>query len=143
MVGRIANVSPSAIDLPLPSHVHAEATRLRAELRNGGRLYVCAGRLVRSKRVDRIVDYVATADACVPAERRMLVVLGDGPDRARIESIANRWRLDARFLGTLPRPNALAWISAADEFVHASEAEGLSTVLREAAMMNVPITQLA
>jgi len=102
-------------------------------------LYVCAARLVPSKRVDRVIDYVASTPR---APAPVLVILGDGPSRAQLEEQAHRWRMDARFLGTMSRPETLTWIGAADEVVHASRAEGLSTVLREAEQLGVKVTRL-
>jgi len=101
-------------------------------------LYVCAGRLVRSKRVDRVIDYVAGRREGQP----ILVVIGDGPERARLETLAANWRIDVRFLGTMPRRETLVWIAAADELVHASIAEGMSTVVREAEHLGVKVTML-
>jgi teichuronic acid biosynthesis glycosyltransferase TuaC len=101
-------------------------------------LYVCAGRLVRSKRVDRVIDYVAGRREGQP----ILVVIGDGPERARLEKLARRWQIDVRFLGNTPRRETLTWIGAADELVHASIAEGMSTVVREAEQLGVKITML-
>ena len=75
-----------------------------------------------------MIDYVASQRA----EQPILVVIGDGPERARLEQLAHRWQIDVRFLGNTPRREALAWIGAADELVHASIAEGMSTVVREA-----------
>jgi teichuronic acid biosynthesis glycosyltransferase TuaC len=100
---------------------------------------VCAGRLVPSKRVDKVIDYVASKPNRSDA---LLVVLGDGPERPHLEQRARRWQLDARFLGMTPRRDALAWIGAADEVVHASRAEGLSTVVREAEELGVPVVRL-
>ena len=74
---------------------------------------------------------------------RVLVVLGDGPQRSHLERLANAWQMDVRFLGKTSRREALGWIGAADELVHASQVEGLSTVLREASHLGVPITILA
>lgn len=103
------------------------------------RLFVTAARLVPSKRVDKVIDYVAESRrACAP----VLVVLGDGPLRPHLEQVARRWQLDARFLGKTPRREALSWIGAADEFVHASRTEGLSTVVREAEHLGVKVTLL-
>lgn len=103
------------------------------------RLFVTAARLVPSKRIDKVIDYVAESRKdCAP----VLVVLGDGPLRPHLEEVAQRWRLDARFLGKTPRKDALSWIGAADEFVHASRAEGLSTVVREAEHLGVKVTLL-
>jgi teichuronic acid biosynthesis glycosyltransferase TuaC len=119
--------------------VRAEA-RARRERLAGRRLYVCAGRLVPSKRVDKVIDYVASARGRDAGKDPVLVVLGDGPEKPRLERLAHRWHMDVRFLGTTPRPEALAWIGAADEVVHASHAEGLSTVVREAEHLGVPVT---
>lgn len=68
--------------------------------------------------------------------------LGDGPERARLEKLAREWQIDVRFLGNTPRREALAWIGAADELVHASIAEGISTVVREAEHLGVKVTVL-
>jgi len=133
-VERIACIVPPPLDVP---DVRAEASAHRRAL-GARRLYVCAGRLVPSKRVDRVIDYVASAHG-----DRTLVVLGDGPERARLERIARAWRIDARFLGTTSRRETLGWIGAADELVHASRVEGLSTVVREASALGVPVTFLA
>jgi teichuronic acid biosynthesis glycosyltransferase TuaC len=132
-IERIGCIVPPAIDVP---DVGADVKAKRRAVA-GRKLYVCAGRLVRSKRVDRVIDYVASADG-----ERMLVVLGDGPERSRLERIAREWQLDARFLGTTTRREALGWIGAADELVHASRVEGLSTVVREASVLGVPVTFL-
>ena len=41
------------------------------------------------------------------------------------------------------RRETLAWLAAADEVIHASEAEGLSTVVREAEHFGVAVTMLS
>ncbi|MDB4937023.1 MAG: hypothetical protein JWP87_3995 [Labilithrix sp.] len=133
-VRAIATIAPSPLAM---LDVDAEVRARRSTL--GARpLYVCAGRLVRSKRVDRVIDYVAGQRA----EKPILVVIGDGPERERLEKLAQRWQIDVRFLGNTPRREALAWIGAADELVHASIAEGMSTVVREAEQLGVKITVL-
>jgi glycosyltransferase involved in cell wall biosynthesis len=116
-----------------------DAARARKDQFADRRLYVCAGRLVPSKRVDRVIDYVASVR---DENNPVLVVLGDGPERMRLEKIARAWKLDVRFEGTTPRHETLAWIGAADELVHASRSEGLSTVVREAEQLGVPVTRL-
>jgi teichuronic acid biosynthesis glycosyltransferase TuaC len=115
------------------------SARARRKALAGRPLYVCAGRLVRSKRVDKVIDYVASTPHETPP---ILVVLGDGPERAWLERVAARWRMDARFLGRLPRTETLTWIGAADELIHASHAEGLSTVVREAETLGVKVRLL-
>jgi glycosyltransferase involved in cell wall biosynthesis len=130
----IATIAPSPLAM---LDVHEEVRARRSAV--GSRpLYVCAGRLVRSKRVDRVIDYVASQREDKP----ILVVIGDGPERARLELLAQHWAIDVRFLGNTPRRETLAWIGAADELVHASIAEGMSTVMREAEELGVKITVL-
>lgn len=135
-VERIALVRPCALTMP---DVRDEAARRRREF-DGRRLYVCAGRLVASKRVDKVIDYVASGAGDRSA--RVLVVIGDGPERSRLEHQARRWGVDIRFMGTRSRRDTLAWLGAADEIVHASMAEGLSTVIREAEHLGVRLTTL-
>jgi glycosyltransferase involved in cell wall biosynthesis len=138
-VTAIAVVAPS----PLGTIDVAHEVRARRDQLKGRKLYVCAARLVASKRIDRVIDYVATQRReTLPGAAPLLVVVGDGPQRAHLEQLASRWMLDARFVGRVTRSEALAWIGAADEVVHASHAEGLSTVVREAEHLGVPVTML-
>lgn len=135
-VERIATVRPCVLTMP---DVRDEAARRRRDF-DGRKLYVCAGRLVASKRVDKVIDYVASSKG--DRKGRVLVIVGDGPERARLEHLAHRWGMDVRFVGTRSRHDTLAWLGAADEIVHASMAEGLSTVIREAEHLGVPLTTL-
>jgi glycosyltransferase involved in cell wall biosynthesis len=96
------------------------------------RYAVTVGRLVASKRVDKAIAHVAEAGG-VDA----LVVVGDGPERGRLEALARQRGVDARFVGLVPRAAALAWMGAAEVVLHASEEEGLSTVVREAEALGV------
>jgi glycosyltransferase involved in cell wall biosynthesis len=136
---KIAAVVPSALEVP---DVGAEADAKRRAL-GDRRLYVCASRLVPSKRVDKVIDYVATSgNHGSQRSERTLVVLGDGPERPHLERLARAWQFDVRFLGTTTRRETLSWIGAADELVHASRIEGLSTVIREAESLGTPVTRI-
>jgi glycosyltransferase involved in cell wall biosynthesis len=128
-VARIALVRAASIELPDVAGVRRAGAELRARLdgARAGAIAVTVGRLVAGKHVERAIEYVARTRAA-----RTLVVVGDGPERPRLERLARSLDVDARFVGTLPRSTALSWIAAADVVLHASEAEGLSTVLREA-----------
>jgi glycosyltransferase involved in cell wall biosynthesis len=133
LVERIAVIEAAALEMP---DVHDAVARRRGELA-GARVAVSVGRLVASKRVDRAIAHVA-ATGCADA----LVVVGDGPERARLEALARTLGVEARFVGRVPREDALAWIGAADVVLHASEAEGLSTVLREAAALGTRVVRV-
>jgi teichuronic acid biosynthesis glycosyltransferase TuaC len=127
---RVARVEAPPIEMP---DVASAVTELRREL-GARRVAVSVGRLVQSKRVDRCVEYASRSKNI-----DRLVVVGDGPERARLERLAQRLGVDASFVGTVGRPHALAWIAAADLLVVASEAEGLSTVVREANALGTPV----
>jgi glycosyltransferase involved in cell wall biosynthesis len=135
-VERVAEVRAATMDLPDAASVRRAAAELRSRLdeARAGVTAVTVGRLVAGKRVDRAIEYVARTAAA-----RTLVVVGDGPERPRLERLARSLGVDARFVGRVPRPTALAWIAAANVVLHASEAEGLSTVLREAEALGTPV----
>lgn len=129
----VAVVSPTSLDLP---DVTSAIGRLRAEL-GGCRTAVSVGRLVPSKRVDRAIAHVAASGAF-----DSLVVVGDGPERSRLEGIAREKAQHTRFVGAVSREEALAWIGAADALIHASTAEGLSTVVREAEALGTIVVRV-
>jgi len=112
--------------------VGARAAAIRDEL---GAFDVSVGRLVASKRVDKAIERAART-------RELLVVVGDGPERSRLERRASERAARVRFVGEMPRAEALAYISAARALVFASEREGCSTVLREARALSTPIRVL-
>jgi glycosyltransferase involved in cell wall biosynthesis len=110
------NVDPRAI-----AKAHADQRSL-----SGSRpAFVSVARLVASKRVDRAI-------AIAMREQATLIVIGDGPERKMLERLTRQRRANAYFLGSLSRPETLAHIAAADALLHTSEAEGLSSVVREA-----------
>jgi glycosyltransferase involved in cell wall biosynthesis len=117
--------------------VRAAVQRRRQQL-GTTRVAVSVGRLVPGKRVDRAIEHLAKEARGVDA----LVVVGDGPERARLERLALRRGVDARFVGIVPRQDALAWIGAAEYVIHASRSEGLSTVVREAEGLGVPVVAI-
>jgi teichuronic acid biosynthesis glycosyltransferase TuaC len=126
----IARVEAAPIEIPDVTDLAREKRAAHPRVA----LAVCVGRLVPAKQVDRIVDYVAGE----LGKGTRLVVVGDGPLMPRLEEYARARGVDAAFVGRAPRSEALAWIAAADVVLHASRAEGLSTVEREAEGLGVP-----
>ena len=120
-----SRVEACAIDVNgVPSREDA-----RARLRVGDeRLGVVVGRLVATKEP---VHAVKLAEQHV--ER--VVVVGDGP----LADVVRRSCPRALLVGKLPRPEALAWIAAADLLISASREEGAATVVREARALGTPV----
>jgi glycosyltransferase involved in cell wall biosynthesis len=65
--------------------------------------------------------------------------VGDGPERARLEALGTSLGARARFVGVVPRDEALAWIACADVLVHPSSAEAAPTAIREARALGVAV----
>ena len=99
-----------------------------------GRYVVFVGKLAFNKGARRLLPAVEQAGLSWP-----LVVIGDGPERARLEAEAGRLGRDVRFTGWLPRPEVLRWLRHAAILIFPSHwREPLSRVLLEAAALGVP-----
>jgi glycosyltransferase involved in cell wall biosynthesis len=96
---------------------------------------------VRFKRVDLAIEAAAALEHA--GRRAVVVVVGDGPDRARLERCASSSGARIRFVGAVPRTEALAWIAASDALVHASAAEAAPSAIREARALGVPVVATA
>lgn len=129
----IARIEEAAIEMPAMDELRAKAAVRRRAIGEGAALAVSVGRLIASKRVDVALAYAAEHGT-------RIVVVGDGPERARLEAKAAELGVDARFVGRVSRTDALTWMAAADVLVHASMEEGLSTVVREATAIGLPVT---
>ncbi|MEO8877403.1 MAG: glycosyltransferase, partial [Polyangiaceae bacterium] len=133
---KIALVRAPAIAIMVAADAVARARAEQKSRARGQKVFAVAARLVASKNIDRAIAYAAKENA-------MLLVIGDGPERAKLEVFAKESHANAYFLGTLSRPETLAHIAAADALVHMSDAEGLSSVVREAdALGTLVITEL-
>jgi hypothetical protein len=116
-------LSTSVEPAPIDTRRAPDRARARRMLRlDTTRLIVIVGRLVRSKRV----DVALRSAALVP--KANVVVIGDGPEAAELAAE----HPGVRFVGLVPRDQALTWIAAADLVLSASRSEGAPTVIREA-----------
>jgi glycosyltransferase involved in cell wall biosynthesis len=90
-------------------------------------------RLVESKAVDLVIE----AMDCEPLSGAVLLVGGDGPARAQLETLASTRRfVDARFLGHVD--DVGGFFAACDVFTLPSRQEGFGLVFVEAAQYGVP-----
>lgn len=136
-VARIACVRPSPIEIGegVREAGRAKCAALAVSRTAGARVAVTVGRLVASKRVDAVIEWAGRGG-------ETLVVVGDGPERGRLEALARHCGADVRFVGKVGRDEALAWIAASDVLLHASQVEGLSTVVREAEALGVRVQRV-
>ncbi len=101
------------------------------------RVIVTASALVPLKGIDRLVD----AMALMRDANSKLYVIGEGTERAALETRIARHGLADRVLlaGSRPQPELAEWYSAADLFCLASHREGCPNVVIEALACGLPV----
>ena len=97
---------------------------------------VSVGRLHRAKDFPTLLRALALASATLPSLR--LWILGDGPERLRLESLIAELGIQShvQLLGT--RQDVGRWLAQADLFVLSSVSEGLPLALLEALATGLP-----
>jgi hypothetical protein len=128
---------PHGVVEPLVPRAPAGEAGSRAALGlAAGPTVVSVGRLVPIKGLDLLVR------ACAPragdAAPIQLVLVGDGPERARLAALARRLGVALRLPGVVPRDDVGAWLRAADLYAQPSRtlpngrSEGLPVATLEA-----------
>lgn len=134
------SVIPPGVDL----QAFAPGDRLQARARLGvpgdARAALVVRRLVNRVGIDVLLR--AWADLAIPAEAGVLLVVGTGPERARLESLASQLGLDeaVRFLGAVSDDTLVHCYRAADVCVVPSVAlEGFGLVVLESLATGTPV----
>ncbi|MDP5238380.1 glycosyltransferase [Uliginosibacterium sp. 31-16] len=115
---------------PLPAEF---AARVAGRLR-----LVAAGRLVAQKGFDLLVAALAQC----PALDVQLDILGEGPERAALQTQIDAAGQGERICLRGFQANPYAWFAAADGFVLSSRYEGFSNVVLEALASGTPVVAL-
>jgi glycosyltransferase involved in cell wall biosynthesis len=120
----------------VPDHIFA----LRDSVQTSGDdfrvLTLC--NLQPSKRVVDAIEALAGLPKRLK-ERIVLHVIGDGPERRRLEQMAQGQDFRSEFHGELPRIEAMTLLAGADLLLHPSAFETFGIVLAEAAALGVPV----
>ena len=121
-----------ATDLPPP-----ESIRASLGIPPGAPVIGTVGRLVEVKRQDLLLRAVGRVQTLVPEVRLLLV--GDGPERAKLEALARELGLADRvhFLGYQSCPEQ--FLRMMDVFVLTSRSEGFPVSLLEAWRASLPV----
>ena len=126
-------IIPNPVDI---ADLRARAARSARPLAAPYALYL--GKLAPNKGTIHLVPAIERAGLDWP-----LVVAGDGPDRAAIETAARRAGRDVRFTGWVDQVEATAWLAHASMLVFPSRGpESLSRVLIEASALGIPIAAM-
>lgn len=127
----VRNVGPTPL---APDPARREAVRARFGL--SGTVIASSGRLIRTKRVDQVIRVVRDLPGAP-----MLLVLGDGPERAPLERLAGDLGMAdrVRIVGAIPPSEVASTLSACDVYVLNSVSEGLPHSVLEAQAAGVPV----
>lgn len=93
----------------------------------GRRVLLFVGRLVALKQVDRLIGAFSSMEG-----DDTLVIIGDGPERARLEQLATSTGKDVRFTGRLEGDMLYAWYNVGRVLVLPSGQEAFGAVVNEA-----------
>lgn len=106
---------------------------------SGDPLVMSVGNLVPIKGHSLTIDAVAILSRRRPATR--LVLVGDGPEHARLQAQARELGIDDRvtFVGRIANEDLPAWYSAADITMLSSVNEGWANVLLESMACGTPV----
>ncbi len=96
---------------------------------------VSVSRLVPEKGIDTLLRAVALAGD----ERLVAIVVGEGPERARLELLARDLGVRATFTGDRPWESVIEAYAASDVFALLSEREPWGVVVNEAAACGLPL----
>jgi glycosyltransferase involved in cell wall biosynthesis len=100
---------------------------------------VTVGRLVAWKQVDHIIQAVAECDGAG------LVIVGDGPERSRLEALVHDQGMSGRiyFAGQKNKEETLSLMAACDLFILNSATETFPHVVLEAMSVGIPVVATA
>jgi glycosyltransferase involved in cell wall biosynthesis len=114
-----------------PSSKERSVARRCVSIENKAVVCLFVGRLVPEKRVDRLIKAWSSRRLGLDPSSQVLLIVGDGPERARLERIARDVSAaGVRFEGQ--RSDVTPYLRAADVFALTSDTEGLPLALLEA-----------
>ena len=118
--------------LHAPSPAERAAARTALSIPDGAFVMLTASRLATWKRVDRAIRALPKIRAWVPGA--MLLVAGDGEERARLEALARSLSVaDAvRFVGGVRQTEVMTYMHASDVFLAVADLSNVGNPLLEA-----------
>jgi glycosyltransferase involved in cell wall biosynthesis len=128
---RRIRVVPNAIDLG------ESPTPVRAKAAEDGVVAVLVARLVAMKRAERFLEALALARREVPTLTGTIV--GDGPERPRLEEVARSLGLLPDGVAFLGERDSAPVIAGSDLLVATSDHEGFPNVILEAMAASLPV----
>lgn len=128
---------------PQVAAVDVQSLRTRLGIASDERIVLTVGRLSREKaQIDLLAAYKRLR-AMNPDISSKLIIVGDGPERGRLEAAADAHGIKERVIFTGQISEVQLFYAAADVFALPSHSEGSPNVLLEAMAANLPIVATA
>ncbi len=141
-VSRQLNISPDKItvihnpvDLKEVKKLSQENVSFLPKPKNEGKTFITVGRLQPGKNMNVLIELFATEKR----KNDILLVVGEGPERDKLEKLIEKLRLEERVFLLGRQRNVYKYLSRADYFLFASAVEGFPNVLVEALACNLPV----
>ena len=131
------HVIPNGIDFNrFRQNTGLDALKARFSVRDDERVLLYVGRLSGAKRIEILIRL--TKRLLKEGLKLKTVIVGEGPDRNRLESLSRSIAENIVFTGRIPHSQIPDYYFLGDVFVLPSLSEGLPTVLLEAAAAGKP-----
>ncbi len=132
----LANTINTDFFKPVPREVKKE---LKSKFRVGEQTLVYMGRLSYEKSIDQVLRAFSLVVKINP--KIDLLIVGDGPERGKLEELANHLGIEekTKFTGSLRGKDLVESLEAADVFITASKTENMPLSVLEAMATGLPI----
>ncbi len=122
-----------------PLHARGNKSAARSLLKIQGTILVSIGRLVPWKGFEMLIRVIA--EVRQEFNNLHLFIIGDGPDRLKLEKVVKELHLTdgIHFTGSVSKDDVISYLRAADLFVLNTGYEGLSHQIREAKSYGLPV----
>lgn len=141
-----AAVIYNAFEAPPGEAIELSKDEVKKQLGLEGKIIVSAGRLVPWKGFEALIEIIPElskkfGDALDERAGLKLIIIGDGPERKRLEIVGNKAEIVGKviFTGPLPGESVLDYLRSADVFALNTSYEGLSHQILEAMSLGVPV----
>lgn len=131
--------NPIDIDFfrPVSDLVQKEKTKKKLGVK--GKMLIYVGRVSYEKSIDQVIKAFGRAIKIIPDLN--LVIVGDGPEKEKLENLADRLKIrkNLKFTGYLRGKELLETLRAADIFITASKSENMPVSILEAMSAGLPV----
>ncbi|MGQ3099494.1 MAG: glycosyltransferase [Sphingopyxis solisilvae] len=140
LADRILDICPLAKVRVIPNLVRDPVFSLRRALdgRSDRVVIASVGSLTLNKRFDDAILALSRLPEAMK-DRIEHRIVGDGPERAKLEALSACARMSTTFYGNLPHIDALQHVADAHLLLHPSSYETFGVVLAEAMALGVPV----